>query len=153
MICDILAYMNEKSTSGNEKHITGFSRDLCDEDDFVEDLVEKVFTKDNVFLEAYPVVAPGKKVFAGEYITKHGDPLKNPVPISMLKVRAGIEYRFMFKLDDYVYEKANVNISAKGLGELFREILLLGGIGAKTNVGFGQLEDKEKTDGKEGICS
>lgn len=105
----------------------------------IDAFVETLFEKDNVFLGAYPVIKEQEKVFASEYITPHKDPLKNPVPLSMLKVREGIEYEFLFKLSKY--EDSEITISEEELKNFFKELLLFGGIGAKTNVGFGQFSE------------
>jgi CRISPR-associated protein Cmr6 len=108
---------------------------------------EALFEKDNVFLGAYPVIKEKEKVFASEYITPHKNPLKNPlknpVPLSMLKVKAGVIYEFLFKLSEYTDSKTNETISEEKIANFFKELLLLGGIGAKTNVGFGQFRGEE----------
>lgn len=70
-------------------------------------------------------------------ITPHGDnPLKNPNPITMLKIAPGCRIEFRFHLDDSgVFKKQDKY-------DLFKEILEAVGVGAKTNVGYGQLEYK-----------
>ena len=72
-------------------------------------------------------------------ITPHGDnPLKNPLPITMLKIAAGCEIEFRFRLVDSVVD-GKVFTKEDKL-KLFENILKTVGVGAKTNVGYGQLE-------------
>lgn len=72
-----------------------------------------------------------------DFITPHKEPLKDPVPIQILKVLPKVEYRFQFKLHDY---KSNGHaLSAKQISELFKELIQLVGVGAKTNVGYGHF--------------
>lgn len=102
-------------------------------------LEEDIFNNNDVFLGAYPVITDRKKILARDYITPHKDPLKDPVPITMLKVRPGIEYKFLFILNDSDDPKKGLDVEEKK--ELFKDLLLLGGIGAKTNVGYGVMEE------------
>lgn len=72
-------------------------------------------------------------------ITPHTEgPLKNPIPITMLKIAPGCEIEFRFQLHD-----SDINGLLFGATEkliLFKKILKTVGVGAKTNVGYGQLE-------------
>ena len=80
------------------------------------------------FYDAYPVATEDEKgrLFADDYITPHGDNLtQEPNPIRFLKIRPGVTFHFQFEAD-------------RKLIDLFKEILLDRGIGAKTNVGYGQ---------------
>ncbi|MDL2324175.1 type III-B CRISPR module RAMP protein Cmr6 [Ruminococcaceae bacterium OttesenSCG-928-A16] len=85
-----------------------------------------------IFYDAIPVGA-GKdgRLLGLDNITPHPSPLKDPIPLTMLKVIPGVTYLFRF---DLLRCK-----NAERVKELFREILLGLGIGAKTNVGFGVL--------------
>lgn len=82
-----------------------------------------------------------KDEFLGpDYITPHPDPLKNPTPIQFLKVLPNIGFKFRFDLKD------GGIISSKQKEALFKHILLTIGVGAKTNVGYGQFtEDRPST--------
>lgn len=77
-------------------------------------------------------------ILAADSITPHKDgPLKNPIPITFMKIAPGCELEFRFYLAD-----SNVNgmkISSTQKLSWFKEILTTYGIGAKTNVGYGQL--------------
>ena len=91
---------------------------------------------EDVFFDAYPVTQG--QLLAFESITPHADDgLKNPIPIRLLKVRPGVEFLFRFRLT----KKGQLTAAEKR--ELFKELLMLTGIGAKTNVGFGGLEASE----------
>ncbi len=68
-------------------------------------------------------------------ITPHTEgPLKNPTPIKMLKIAPGCKIEFRFQLKD------SKGFSKKDKLEIFKKILGTVGVGAKTNVGYGQLK-------------
>ena len=69
-----------------------------------------------------------------DYITPHKSPFKDPLPIQFLKLAPESTLKFFFKLKDGV-------ITAKQKLLLFKVILLDRGIGAKTNVGYGQFSE------------
>ena len=75
-----------------------------------------------------------------DYITPHGvDPLKNPVPIKFLKVAPNVVFGFKFFLNDFEY--GQIRITAEMKEKLFKTIILDLGLGAKTNIGYGQFKD------------
>lgn len=84
------------------------------------------------FLEARVIKSMGK-LLADDYITPHNDPIKNPIPIRFIKVQSGVEYEFSFILSDGI-------ITADKKLKLFFQLLQFHGVGAKTNVGYGQFE-------------
>lgn len=76
------------------------------------------------------------RIFGKDSITPHGDNLLiNPNPLLFLKVLPGTTWRFCFDLKDGLHLKAGQK------EELFKQIILTIGIGAKTNVGYGQFEE------------
>jgi CRISPR-associated protein Cmr6 len=95
--------------------------------------------KRDIFYDAYisKTVQAGKtqsKFLGLDYITPHKDkPLKNPVPLPFLKILPGVTVNFQFGLHDGYF------LTAKGKKRLFEKIILNFGIGAKTNVGYGQF--------------
>ncbi len=99
----------------------------------------------DVFLDAFPVKVKNK-LLGNDYITPHKDkdgnynPLKNPNPIQFLKVMPGVTFRFEFILRDFRDENGNTLITADNKRDLFKDILQDLGIGAKTNVGYGQFK-------------
>ena len=98
--------------------------------------------KRDIFFDAFPINSDndGGKFLANDYITHHKDPLKDPNPVQFLKVLPQVTFRFDFKLTD---EGMNRQLKL----ELFRQILLDLGIGAKTNVGYGQFTEYVKGKG------
>lgn len=77
-----------------------------------------------------------KKFMGSDYITPHKNPLQDPLPIMFIKVLPEIVFRFQFVLHD---SKSVAGFTAKHKEALFKELILQFGIGAKTNVGYGQF--------------
>jgi CRISPR-associated protein Cmr6 len=101
-----------------------------------------VYNRD-IFFDAHPIgKAIAGKFLANDYITPHDKPLKNPIPLQFLKILPNVQFQFNFKLTD---NGLNADIKK----ELFKQILLDLGIGAKTNVGYGQFELVEEERFKE----
>jgi CRISPR-associated protein Cmr6 len=67
-------------------------------------------------------------------LAPHKHALKDPIPLSFLKVMPEVVFEFRFRLSNNV-------LSAPNKENLYREALKLIGAGAKTNVGYGQLVD------------
>lgn len=89
----------------------------------------------DIFFDAV-ITKPDKKgrILCADSITPHGDnPLKNPTPLTFMKIAPGCEIQFRFKL-------TNNGLPKDKKKELFKKILTTLGIGAKTNVGYGQLK-------------
>lgn len=94
----------------------------------------KSIYKRDIFFDAVITEPHNGKFLVDDFITPHKNgPLKNPIPIPMLKIAPGCIIEFRFKLVD----SGNFDIEAKK--NLFKTILETVGIGAKTNVGYGQL--------------
>lgn len=92
--------------------------------------------KRDIFFDA--VIIKGDKegkIFGEDYITPHDKPLKDPDVLKFLKILPGVTFEFRFDLKD---SKNNLLKADKKL-ELFKRIILDLGIGAKTNVGYGNL--------------
>lgn len=92
----------------------------------------------DIFLDAIPIKADNK-LFGEDYITHHPNPLQNPNPVRFLRVEPGVTYQFRFILKDHG-EKLTVDFKTK----LFKAIICTFGLGAKTNVGYGQFVEPEK---------
>lgn len=92
----------------------------------------------DVFFDAV-ITAPDskKRILCSDSITPHGDnPLKNPTPLGFVKIAPGCKMEFRFCL------RENCDLlTAANKKDLFRKILTTVGIGAKTNVGYGQLSE------------
>jgi CRISPR-associated RAMP protein, cmr6 family len=111
--------------------------ELSDEE--IYDWKDNIFEDNDVFLDAYPCPTSKQQCLALEFITPHSDIIKNPIPINCLKVKPGVSFEFGFYLKECQLSD-KVQITVKQKIELFKTILTDVGIGAKTNVGFGQLE-------------
>ena len=118
-------------------------------DEEVYGFKDDIFEDNDVFLDAYPCPTSKKNTkqqcLALEFITPHSDIIKNPIPINCLKVKPGVSFEFGFYLNDCQLSDGlqitdGLKITVKEKIELFKTILTDVGIGAKTNVGFGQLE-------------
>ncbi len=89
--------------------------------------------KRDIFHDAV-ISSINKKFLGTDYITPHfPNVLKNPIPIKFLKVLPEIEFTFQFDLKNGI-------LTFDQKVKLFRKILLSIGIGAKTNVGYGQFD-------------
>lgn len=96
------------------------------------------------FIGAFPVISgSANNLLSLEYITPHPNKFKNPIPISMLKIKPGIKFQFVFLCRDY--KGGNGEISSDEIMNLFKHIVLDMGIGAKTNVGFGVMVERAPT--------
>lgn len=94
----------------------------------------------DVFLDALIIKGGnGGKIFAKDYITPHDDELSNPIPICFMKIGPGVRIQFCFRLHDGILPKRIKLL-------LLKYLLCENGIGAKTNVGYGQLQRVTKSD-------
>ncbi|MDR1631454.1 MAG: type III-B CRISPR module RAMP protein Cmr6 [Dysgonamonadaceae bacterium] len=93
----------------------------------------------DIFFDAVIVKANAKgKILESDTLCPHGEnPLKNPKPISFLKIASGVTMEFRFKL--VKSEIDGKTLSAEDKKQIFEEILKTVGVGAKTNVGYGQF--------------
>jgi len=99
-----------------------------------ETLEPKSIYERDIFYEARVIETEGI-LLQDDYITPHGDDLlKNPTPLRFIKVAPNVMFEFSFDLKDTTL------VSAKEKRELFIQLLEMFGIGAKTNVGYGQFE-------------
>ena len=96
----------------------------------------------DIFFDAV-IVSPDSKrrILCSDSITPHGDnPLKNPTPLTFLKIAPGCKLEFRFKLTNSDFGEGK-GLTADQKLTLFKEILTTVGVGAKTNVGYGQLKE------------
>jgi len=94
------------------------------------------------FKESKPVVIPSGTFLFDDTLAHHPHPLKDPMPISLLKILPDVEITFQFKLND------EGGLSGKQKAKLFEYLLKKYGAGAKTSSGYGQFK-KEITPSKE----
>ena len=124
-----------------EKEIYGekWEEKVKDNDKKRKYIPKSIYNRD-IFFDAVITEADSKKrILCSDSITPHGDnPLKNPVPLTFMKIAAGCTMEFRFKLVD---SKIDGNdFTAEHKKALFKEILETVGVGAKTNVGYGQFQ-------------
>lgn len=102
-------------------------------------LPKSIYNRD-IFFDAVITHADKKgRILCSDSITPHGDnPLKNPTPLTFLKIAPGCTMEFRFKLVDSHIDGKSFTAAQKKV--LFEEILKNLGIGAKTNVGYGQFQ-------------
>ncbi len=100
---------------------------------------KSIYNRD-IFFDAVITEADSKGcILCSDSITPHGDnPLKNPTPLTFLKIAPGCTMEFRFKLVDSHIDGKSFTAAQKKV--LFEEILKTVGVGAKTNVGYGQFE-------------
>ena len=113
-------------------------------------VADKSIYKRDIFFDAVIVKADKKgRILCSDSITPHGgenhdNPLVNPTPLTFMKIAPGCKIEFRFKLvDSTVKDKDGISHTLKA-GEkrdIFQEILTTVGVGAKTNVGYGQLKE------------
>ena len=137
-------FPGERKDGSQDKEYTELVKGILGKQDIdINKLKENMFETQDVYLGAFPVVdEKNKKVLDMEFITPHKEKFKSPNPISLVKVRPAVEFRFSFLFEDYV-ENGDVLVSADEKTNLCKELLLLAGIGAKTNVGFGKLSENK----------
>lgn len=92
----------------------------------------------DIFLDAIPIKADNK-LFGEDYITHHPTPLQNPNPVRFLRVNPGVTYQFRF-----ILRNNDNGLKADFKEDLFKAIICSFGLGAKTNVGYGQFVEPEK---------
>ena len=117
-------------------------------------LKEQIFGKEDtegkdVFFDAVINIKEtgrNKKFLASDFITAHPDPLKNPTPLMFIKVLPNITFEFRFSLTDSKIKiekgekKKEITFSKTQKEKIFKQIILTLGLGAKTNVGYGQFQ-------------
>lgn len=77
------------------------------------------------------------RFLASDSITPHGsNPLLNPTPITFVHIASGSQIMFRFRLIK------TGDLTVRDKETLFKAILMTFGAGAKTNVGYGRLEEQ-----------
>lgn len=113
--------------------------ELCQKDlKWVRQLELDIFDYRDVFFDAVVYDGDPHGLLLGpEVITPHKSLTENPIPIKLLKILPDVRFSFRFRLAD------STLMSKEEKESLFRQLLCLFGIGAKTNVGFGVLQEDE----------
>ena len=100
---------------------------------------EITVTRRDIFFDAFPIKAEKHGLLGLDYITPHKDEFSNPKPIQFMRIEPDVTFRFEFLLQDSK-KYGEIICDKEDKIKLFREILTTVGIGAKTNVGYGQLK-------------
>lgn len=142
---------NKKEGIREDEKVPTWVGDEANHKAILEDIFEgnengkpKSIYKRDIFFDAVIVKADKKgRILASDSITPHGgenhdNPLLNPKPITFMKIASGCTMEFRFKLVDTIIDDKKFTAAQKKT--LFEEILKTVGIGAKTNVGYGQLK-------------
>ena len=97
----------------------------------------------DIFHDAVPIKLESDGLFKEDFLLAphKNNPLKNPIPLKFLKIAPGVTFKFHFDLKER--EEKNRIITKEEKKNLFIAILLDFGIGAKTNVGYGQFNANE----------
>jgi len=77
-----------------------------------------------------------KNILGEDYITPHDNPLLEPNPNRFLKILPEVSFRFNFELHD----SKMTNLKAEHKESLFLNLLVFHGVGAKTNLNYGQFK-------------
>jgi len=102
-----------------------------------EDIEFSSIYKRFCFYNGYISGARGNKIFETDTITPHGtDPLKSPTPLNFLKIRPNVTFTLPMIFGDLGF----LNLERGSILNLFNNIITTTGIGAKTNVGYGQFK-------------
>lgn len=140
-----------EGASEKEKNKAAYIRALLGKGETVdiEMLKKNIFEGGDIFLDVFPVPENKTEILSPEYITPHNKgKFANPIPIKLIKVKPNITFRFCFLLTDFMDETGEVLVSGEEKLALFRQLILDGGIGAKTNVGFGKFRESPVPDEK-----
>lgn len=101
----------------------------------------------DVFLDAIITDGVNDEILKSDYMTPHPSIFKNPIPIQILAIKPEVKLGFHFLLR----EKTIANMNQGQRFALYKGLILDLGIGAKTNTGYGSLnevEGKGKNNGK-----
>jgi len=90
-----------------------------------------------------PQAQPNQPLLGTDFLTPHKEPTKGPNVLQFLKVNPGVVLTFSFKLHNSQVPGLTDLTAALKL-KLFEHILQDVGLGAKTNVGFGQLQKPQQ---------
>jgi len=116
---------------------------------YTDDGGTEVYSRRDIFLDAQIAQAAKSGCILGlDYITPHKEIWKNPIPLLFLKVLPGVSWAFSFLLYDTVIEGVEISVEKKL--DLFENILLQQGAGAKTGVGYGRFESLRPQSFKQG---
>ena len=109
-------------------------------------------TRPNIFYDAYLVgfrrnaFGQQKKILGMDSLAPHEDILKDPIPINMLRILPDVCLTFSMRLNDVKDPDGDTILTSDQLFDLFKNIILDLGIGAKTHTGYGGLKEINESD-------
>ena len=108
-------------------------------------------TKPNIFYDAYIVgfrknSGYKNRILGMDSLAPHKDILKDPNPISMLRILPDVCMTFSMRLRDVNDRGGNTLLTSEQLLALFKNIILDLGFGAKTHTGYGVVKEIKETD-------
>jgi CRISPR-associated protein Cmr6 len=141
LIMDIFAGSQRNIEEEKKRYKTNWAEKVKDPQKRIYEN-KSIYDRD-IFFDAVLVKEDKKwRILCSDSITPHlKGPLKNPIPITFLKIAPGCTIEFRFKLVKSIVNGKPFDEKKKKL--LFKEILTTIGVGAKTNVGYGQLKPTE----------
>jgi len=108
-----------------------YIKSLLDKELDIEKLKNEIFENGDIFFDAY-IIDFKDTLLSDDYITPHKDEVKDPIPLRFIKVSPNVTFRFEFRLND-------TSLTKEEKKDLFKNIILDLGLGAKTNVGYGKF--------------
>ena len=93
----------------------------------------------DLFLDAFPVATGDGGLMATDFLAPHSSPFKDPIPLHFLKVAPEVQFEFSFILRRNMEMGVEKTVTPAHRIAWFKHILLEHGVGAKTNVGYGQF--------------
>jgi len=137
-------FPGERKNASEDKEYQDMIKGLLGREDVdVPGLKDHMVENNDIFLGAYPVTeGQDKTLLEMEFVTPHKVRFMNPNPISMVKVKPAVKFVFSMVLSDYCKD-GEVHVSKEEKLMLCKELILLLGIGAKTNVGFGRFAERK----------
>lgn len=108
----------------------------------VKVLEKNIFDYGDTFLDAVLYDgAKGNLILGKDYLTPHSEATKSPNPIHIMKILPDVRFEFRFIVSDFT--EGEFTFTAERKKALFETLLVLFGVGAKTNVGYGMLESDD----------
>ena len=85
----------------------------------------------------HSVDATPSHILGDDYITPHRTIIENPKPIQIIRILPGVVFEFRFILK--IFEADGYKVTTQMKSNLFSELIQILGVGAKTNVGYGEM--------------
>ncbi len=131
-------FVVKELNEGRKEEIVTLLKNLFNKEYSLDDVLnlrDKIFNNSDIFLDAE--IMDSKDIFKEEFFTPHKSKFENPVPLKFLTIRGGVKFRFRFLL----LEDLDVFLSTNERAQLYKQAILLNGLGAKTNLNFGRFDE------------